>query len=117
MKNIKLICAFPFYIIAVIIASIIAIPISIMHMFVANAYFNPIKLGWYYFNGKKYEMFSMFKDEELLLISLLLVLTLFLVGFVLIHVWKYVLLFILVIGLLYCIYRMGKFVVKNIFNK
>ena len=49
MKNIKLICAFPFYIIAVIIASIIAIPISIMHMFEAKVYFNPIKLGWYYF--------------------------------------------------------------------
>ena len=117
MKKIKLICALPFYIIAVIIASIITIPISIMHMFVAKAYFNPIKLGWYYFNGKKYEMFSMFKDSELLIISPFLVLFLFLIGLVITLIWKYVLLFILVIGVLYCIYRIGKFVVKNIFIK
>ena len=117
MKKIKLICAFPFYIIAVIIASIIAIPISIMHMFEAKAYFNPIKLGWYYFNGSKYKMFSTFEDSELLLISPFFVLFLFLIGLVITLIWKQVFLFILVIGVSYCIYRMGKFVVKNIFNK
>jgi hypothetical protein len=86
-------------------------------MFVAKAYFNPIKLDWYYFNGKKYEMFSTFKDSELLLISPFFVLLLFLIVLVITLIWKYVLLFILIIGVLYCIYRISKFVVKNIFIK
>ena len=115
-KKIKLILAFPFYLVFVLIACVIALPISTFHLMAYQAYYNPFKLGWYYINGKPYKFKSDEFDEMVFFSPLLFFCLLVIVG-ICVFYWKQFLICSGCLAFIIVTIILSKFVVKELFEK
>ena len=110
----KVICLFPFYLITVIIACIIMLPISWFTMIVHRAYLNPIKLKWMYFDGNDYccdydDFIVQYLFSPLVFSFILMIIPIF------IKFWFFILLFAVGIAIVVCLFYLSRGVTDMIF--
>ena len=111
----KVICLFPFYLIAVIIACVIMLPISWLAMIVHKAYFNPIKLKWMYFDGIDYQcdcddFIFQYLFSPLVFLFILMIIPIF------IKFWFFILLFAVGIAIVVYLFYLSRDVADTIFK-
>lgn len=111
----KVICLFPFYLITVIIACIIMLPISWLTMIIHRAYFNPIKLKWMYFDGNDYpcdecDFIVQYLFSPMVFSFILMIIPIF------IKFWFFILLFAAGIAIVVCLFYLSRDVADTIFK-
>lgn len=111
----KVICLFPFYLITVIIACVIMLPISWLTMIIHRAYFNPIKLKWMYFDGNDYscdedDFIVQYLFSPLVFSFILMIIPIF------IKFWFFILLFAVGIAIVVYLFYLSRGVAETIFK-